>query len=488
MGDGIKSDTRVGSQNVSPQPAALNPVGFRLSESTGERAAATGHFILELARSLHRHGMPAHELETALSQAAQQLQLEASFFSTPTSIMVGIGPIDRQQVHLIRVEPGEPDLGNLATLGEIVHLVTTGAISTREGLSRINALSKAAPIYPVWLQLLAFVLASAAVASFLQVRRGDLAVASLLGLVTALVAIAAGSRESTRHVTEPLAAFTVTTIAFALDALLGTNTGYATSLAGLVIMLPGLTVTVALTELSTRHLSSGTARLSGAFVTFLGLGFGLALGAKTGAKLGGSLTHWLPELQGLSSRSPLPSWSSWLALIIAPLAFTVLLKARRRDALPIVIAGAAAYLTSKYAGGAMGEELGAFLGAMVVSAGSNIFARLRHQVAMVTQVPGLLILVPGSIGFRSVTSLLGQEVETGIATAFRVAIIGISLAAGLLAGNVVTQALSHAVDRDNNDDLSDNLNDEDSSDNNPAAQVQITDGIGRETSATAGIQ
>ncbi|MFN7456830.1 MAG: threonine/serine exporter family protein, partial [Gemmatimonas sp.] len=60
--------------------------------------------------------------------------------------------------------------------------------------------------------------------------------------------------------------------------------------------------------------------------------------------------------------------------------------------------------------------------------------------AMVTQVPGLLILVPGSIGFRSMTSLLGQEVETGIQTAFRVAIVGTSLAAGILAGNVVTRA------------------------------------------------
>ena len=76
----------------------------------------------------------------------------------------------------------------------------------------------------------------------------------------------------------------------------------------------------------------------------------------------------------------------------------------------------------------------------MVSAGSNLLARARRRVAMVTQVPGLLILVPGSIGFRSVTSLLGQEVETGIQTGFRVAIVGISLAAGILAGNVVTRA------------------------------------------------
>ena len=105
-----------------------------------------------------------------------------------------------------------------------------------------------------------------------------------------------------------------------------------------------------------------------------------------------------------------------------------------------MVACAAAYLVSKFAGASVGEQLGAFLGAFVVSAGSNLFARFKRRTAMVTQVPGLLILVPGSIGLRSMQSLLGQDVEMGIATAFRVAIIGISLAAGILAGNVVTSA------------------------------------------------
>ena len=46
----------------------------------------------------------------------------------------------------------------------------------------------------------------------------------------------------------------------------------------------------------------------------------------------------------------------------------------------------------------------------------------------------------GAIGFRGVTSMLDQDVELGVATAFRVALIGISLAAGVLAGNVVTES------------------------------------------------
>ncbi len=141
------------------------------------------------------------------------------------------------------------------------------------------------------------------------------------------------------------------------------------------------------------------------------------------------------------SAATLPSWAEWIALIVAPLAFTVLLNAAAKDAAWIVAFGALAYVTSRFAGASMGEELGAFLGAFVISAGSNIVARVFRRSAMVTQVPGLLILVPGSIGFRSMTSLLGQEVEVGIATAFRLGIIGISLAAGLLAGNVVARAI-----------------------------------------------
>jgi uncharacterized membrane protein YjjB (DUF3815 family) len=286
--------------------------------------------------------------------------------------------------------------------------------------------------------LTAFILASAAVACFLRVFASDVLVAAILGLVTGCIAIACASSNSWRHVTEPLAAFVVTSLALAVDVISHTGTGYATSLAGLVVLLPGLSFTVALAELSTRHLASGTARLSGAVVVFLGLGFGLALGAKLGTWFGLHAGFDVPiEGFALLPHTTLPFWSEWVALLVAPLAFMVLLNAEARDAGWIMLASATAYLTSRYAGAFMGEELGAFLGAFVVSAGSNIIARSFRRSAIVTVVPGLLILVPGSVGFRSVTSLLGQQVEVGVATGFRLMIIGISLAAGLLAGNVV---------------------------------------------------
>jgi len=428
------------SHVTDPIPVLTDPGPMT---ATGElRAAAATGFVLELARALHEYGTPAHRLEVALQTVATRLGLVAEFFTTPTSIMVGFGDLSEQRVHLLRVEPAEPNLGNLAQVSDIIREVVDGTITPADGLRQLHAVKAQARRWPTWLSLLAFVLASASVACFLHVTAGEVVIASLLGLVTGMIAISASGSDTWRPVTEPAAAFVVTTLALTADVLAGTSSGYATSLAGLVVLLPGLTLTVALTELSTRHLSAGTARLSGALVVFLGLGFGLALGAKAGTSIGHGLQSLLGDGRVLTvSAMALPSWAEWIALIVAPLAFAVLLNAAARDAKWIVIACAAAYLTSRFAGASMGEELGAFLGAFVVSAGSNLASRYFRRSAMVTQVPGLLILVPGSIGFRSMTSLLGQQVEVGIATAFRVGIVGISLAAGILAGNVVTYAL-----------------------------------------------
>lgn len=414
----------------------LQGVETSTEPDAGMRTAKS--FVLELARALHAHGTPAHSLERVLSAVAARLGLKAEFFSTPTSIMVGFGEIVDQQVHLLRVDPGAPNLGHIARLSEITRDVLDDDVGAAAGLARIRHLLAEPPRWPQWLTLIAFIFSSAAVACFLHLRVGDVAVAAILGVVTGAIAIYCGSSPSLAHVTEPLAAFLVTTLALAVDTVTGSNAGYLIALAGLVVLLPGLTFTVALTELSTRHLASGTARLSGAMVTFLGLGFGLALGAKLGTFIGVGLQDLLASAAGGGlSRMPLPAWAEWVALLVAPLAFTVLLKANGRDAVRIVLACCTAYVISRFAGASMGEELGAFLGAFVVSAGSNLLGRYLKRSPMVTVVPGLLILVPGSLGFRSVTSLLGQEVELGIAAAFRVAIVGISLAAGILAGNVV---------------------------------------------------
>ena len=81
--------------------------------------------------------------------------------------------------------------------------------------------------------------------------------------------------------------------------------------------------------------------------------------------------------------------------------------------------------------------MGAFFGALAVGLGSQLYARLQQRPAEVTLAPGILMLVPGSIGFRSIALLLDKDVVFGIETMFRMTFVAVSLVAGLLLANAV---------------------------------------------------
>ena len=418
-------------------PAPITPNTSAPAPTVGSNEAVG--FILHLGRALHNAGFTAHRLEATLSDVSRKLGLEAQFFSTPTSIMAAFGPPDAQRTHLIRAEPGSTNLSHLSGLDRIARDVMYGTLGPVDGSRRIDdLLSKPSRWNPTQV-LIAFVLVSVAVASFLHVGATDLIGAALLGLLSGTIISRSRNHSEWLDIEEPLSAFVVATMAQLFAAVTDSGAGYAMTVAGLVVLLPGMAFTTGLIELSTRHLASGTARLSGALVTFLGLGFGVALGTKLGTAAGDWLV--LHHVALHFANAQLPWWVEGLGVLIAPLCFTVLLQADAKEAPWIVLAAAAAYLTSRFAGRALGEELGAFLGALMVSAGSTFIARRRDTTPIVTIVPGLLILVPGSIGLGSVTSFSQQKVVTGVETAFRVALIGVSLAAGVLAGRALTGAL-----------------------------------------------
>ena len=92
---------------------------------------------------------------------------------------------------------------------------------------------------------------------------------------------------------------------------------------GLITLVPGLTLTVAMTELARRHLAAGTARLSGALLVFVAIAFGVAVGGEVARLLVGQVRSLAPR--------HLPEWTLTLALATAPLAFGVLLRARLRE-------------------------------------------------------------------------------------------------------------------------------------------------------------
>jgi uncharacterized membrane protein YjjB (DUF3815 family) len=196
----------------------------------------------------------------------------------------------------------------------------------------------------------------------------------------------------------------------------------------LILPIPGLALTIALTELALRHLSSGSARLAGAMITLFTLVVGVAIAWRL-------TSVWVEPVP--RTIDPLPIWCLWIAVALTPIAFAVVLKAPVSQWPAIVLVVVSGFATSRLVSGFAGVEVGAFAGALVVGCGSNAYARLRNRPAMIPQTPGLLILVPGSVGYTSLTAMVENDTLRGVELAFSMSIIGVALVGGLLLANQV---------------------------------------------------
>ncbi len=384
-------------------------------------------FVLKLGRFLHAYGYPAHRLEDALVRVSSRLGLEGHFFSTPTALFASFGDEREQRSFQIRVEPGGVDLRKLALLEKVSDEVA-GGLSPAEGARRVDEIVAAPPPWGPGIATVAFAVGSAAAGRFLGGGARELAASLVIGFVVGVLALGIRRVPALGRVFEALSGLLAALIA-GFAAHLMPMSVYVATLAGLIVLMPGLPLTTALTEIGTRNLMSGTARLAGAASTLIVLGFGFALGSRIVALAWGAP----PNVEPVA----LPGWTLWVALLIAPICFTILLQAEPRDMPFILISGFIAFGASREGAVLLGPELGACLGSLSVGIASNVYARVLRRPATIPLVPGILLLVPGSIGFRSLAWLLDRETVPGVEAAFRMLLVAVSLATGLLMSNVI---------------------------------------------------
>ncbi len=380
-------------------------------------------FVMRLARALHVLGHPSHRIEELLDDLAGRLGLSGQFFVTPTSVFAAFGSGEQQRTYLERLEPGDLHLERVALVHALVAEVAAGRVSPRDATRRLEDVFQSPERYSRRLVLAAFAVAAGAAALFLGGGLPEILVAAGTAVATGAVATMVELPATVRRLFEPIAAFGVSLVATTIATGWPLST-YVATLGGLMVLLPGLALSAAMAELSTQHLVSGTARLTGAFVRFLGLAFGVALGAKVASLALGAPPRLDP--------SSLPGWTEWIALLLAPLAFTVLLRARREDAGPILGVGVVTFVAGRAGSAALGPELGVFAGALAAGLASHTLARTWRLPSTVTLSPALLLLVPGSIGFRSLALLLDREVVNGVEAAFRMILMFSAIVAGLL--------------------------------------------------------
>lgn len=386
----------------------------------------THAFLLHAAELLHRYGTPSFRLESVMSKVASSLGVQSVFLYTPTALVAGLGTGADERSYVRRVESGDVDISKLLELDATLGNLENGEITIAEATAQLSDIDQAPAPFPFAVALVAAALACAGVAVIFGGGAAETVIAGIFGFALAYIASII-QRITQRGLLEPVMGFTVALAAVALAQLVPVNDRLIT-LATLILPIPGLAITVALTELAVGHLSSGSARLAGAMVSL----FALVVGVAIAWRITGS---WKPAEPHLMSS--LPMWCLWFAVGITPIAFAIVFRAPMSQWPAIVIVVVSGFLASRLTSERAGAEVGAFAGAFIVGCGSNIYARLRNRPAMIPQTPGLLILVPGSIGYNSLTAMVDHDTLRGIELAFSMSIIGVALVGGLLLANQV---------------------------------------------------
>jgi len=381
-------------------------------------------FVLALGAALHREGIPAHRLESALTEMGRRLDLRGQYFSTPTSLYAAFGPDGDQRLSLIRVDPGELHLEKLSQLDQVTKVVLAGELHTDEATARIDQIVDAPDRYGPLLATGACAAVSASAALLFGGGWAEIGAALAVGAQVGLLLVMAARFPAMGRVLLPLAAAAAGAWSAILAWWLGLASPHPVTLAGLIVLVPGLTLTVSVNELSTGHLVSGTARMMGALVVFLQLGLGIVLGSQLGLLL--------PAGAAAVETAALPGWAVWPATLAAAACLTVLFRARPAD-LPLIVASCTLAMVGARLGAAWLPAPGsAFVGALLIGLFGNAYARVSGRPSLIPIVPGLLLLVPGSVGFHSLSALLRDDVLSGVQTAFFAGMSAVALAAGLL--------------------------------------------------------
>jgi uncharacterized membrane protein YjjP (DUF1212 family) len=354
--------------------------------------------------------------------------MEGNFFSMPTALFATLGDEDIQRTYMVRTSPNDIDLDKISGLSDVINRLEEDKINIHDAYDEIKTINESKPLYTSWLTVFCIGLASASLAGLFQGSWYDVIASLTMGWLTALIILFSSKHAHLALLYTPIAATLVGFCAMSISHYTQSIDHFIVSLSGLIILVPGLGITTAIRELSTGHLVSGSARMAGAVTTFLLLSFGLALGFIVSIGIYGEISiHKLISV---------PQWFVYLSIVSISFAFTVLFNAQYRDFKWIFLTAFIAIIGSKYAGIWLQSPFTSFVAVLAVSIAGNIFALISKKPASIMHIPGVMLLVPGSIGFKSLEAMLDNQTLDGIQTAFSALLVAVALAVGLIAGNL----------------------------------------------------
>jgi uncharacterized membrane protein YjjP (DUF1212 family) len=413
---------------VNTKMTAINNTGNFQPRIAGD----TESFLLICAKALHESGLPAHRLERMLEIASLKMGLKADFFISPGSVFASFNVGSQIVTHLKKVGEASLHLEKIDRIESLLSDVSNSKTSIESGIQQLENIQISATNYNGWVTTLFFGISTGSAACVFGGGILEIVCSFIIGIgINGLFSFVRVFPRIEKLIVF-IAAFYAFVIASVFNSLfIGFNKEVAT-ICGLILLIPGFSFTVAITEMVNNHLISGLSKFTHSFVIFVMLALGIGVADK--------VMHVMLITTPKISAFILPSWSIAIALIGVPVGFIVLLKAKRSDALWISFACWLSYIMFSFTSSFVDAPIAVFISSILLGFASNLFAKIKKRNSAIMLVPGMILLVPGSLGFFSISNLLQSNIVEGIEIALKMLTTSMALVMGIIVSDVLLKS------------------------------------------------
>jgi uncharacterized membrane protein YjjP (DUF1212 family) len=392
-------------------------------------------YLDEIGSTLVAYGCPSYRAEEVIRVVAEIEGCHAEAFVLPTGLFINVaspsapGPVHRMS----RLKQWSVNLERLTLVDAIFNDVATRRCTIFEARQRLGQLATRRDPYPEAWQWLAIAAVSGAAAVFFRGGAIEACLAALTGLVIGLFGRLMSRDQAGRFLVDFAGGLLAGLLAWAGSRLRPDVSREVVVLAGVINLVPGMVFTTGLAELAQKNLVSGGARLMEAFMTFQSIVFGIALAIGIEHVVGGGAGAPL-------ARHALGLPYQAAALVAASAAFSIIFVVPPSYLWAGLFSGATGYVATALATRYLPGHVAAFVAALAVCVLANGLARATERPAQLFQLPGMMLLVPGSFGFLSLENFLRGEILDGAAKGFQMLLVAGALVMGVLVANMLLPA------------------------------------------------
>jgi uncharacterized membrane protein YjjP (DUF1212 family) len=381
--------------------------------------------IVELGKALHIYGIPSYKIQSYLTEVAKTQGITGSFMDSPTWINYVFYEDENSFNYIECIPPGSLNLGAFSRIAELTNKVIDSKIDNNainKELNIIHAKTKAVNHYFL---TLAYAFSAGCFSIMIGTNWISFAFSLLLGAFIYLLVFLTTKSNYLENIFESFSALVVTVICCLLTLVFPNFNLGLTILASIIIFIPGLAITTALEEITSKSLVSGGAKLFDSILLLFKQFFGVLLGL-------GLMTS-LVDIDLTYHVSELPKWTIFCVVPIFSIALLPIFQVRKKDMFFGALTGVIAFFTTVLLSG-YGVLVSTFIGTLAVVGASRLFGMITKTPKTVYLIQGVVMLVPGSKSFMGLSnSFFNPSTTTGSVHLFeQVAFILMGIIGGLL--------------------------------------------------------